>query len=332
MKRIAFAGVSHIHTPHFLKLLKARTDFEIAAAWDPDRARAEKVAAETGCKIAADPAELWNDPAIDAVAVCSETVHHRELVLPAAAKGKHLFVEKPLGFSAADALAMAAAIERAGVLFQTGYFMRGQPVHRALKRMVDDGVFGTITRVRHVNCHHGSLGGWFDGDYRWMADPAQAGCGAFGDLGTHSLDILMWLFGRPEQVTAEIRTVTGRYGEDCDETGTALLEFPGGIAGTLCGGWVDLANPVTCEVSGTEGFAFVCRGKLFVKSPKLEGADGETPWTALPEELPHAFTLFLDAVAGKQDVPLVTAAEAAERNVVMEALYRAARTRSWVQP
>ena len=42
---------------------------------------------------------------------------------------------------------------------------------------------------------------------------------SFGDLGTHSLDILMWLFGPVESVSAEVRVVTGRY-PGCDETGT----------------------------------------------------------------------------------------------------------------
>ena len=103
------------------------------------------------------------------------------------------------------------------------------------------------------------------------------------------------------------------------------------IAGTLSGGWVDVMNPVTCEISGTEGFAYVRNGELFVKSSKLDGADGSSPWKELPAELPHAFTLFLDAVEGKS-VPLVTADEAAARNVVMEAIYRAARTATWVKP
>ncbi len=329
MKRIAFAGVSHIHAPHFVKLLKERSDFEIVALWDPQPERAAKYAAETGAKVVSEAAALWQDPTIDAIVVCSETKLHKDLVPGAAAHGKQLFVEKPLGFSGSDALEMAAAIEKAGVLFQTGYFMRGFGAHRALKQLVDSGIFGTITRVRHVNCHHGSLGGWFDSDYRWMADPSQAGCGAFGDLGTHSLDILMWIFGKPEMVTGDIRVVTGRYGETCDETGTALLEFPGGAVGTLSGGWVDRMNPVTCEVSGTDAFAYICNGKLYVKSEQIEDADGTTPW-ALPADLPHAFTLFLDAVVGKGDIPLVSAREAAERNVVMEAIYKAAKTKSWI--
>ncbi len=328
MKKIAIAGVAHIHTPNFAKILKERPDVEVTAVWDHDRARAEKYAAQLGCAVRERADELWNDPAVDAVVICSETDRHKELVLAAVAAGKHLFVEKPLGFSAADALEMAKAIRKAGVLFQTGYFMRGNPVHLELKRLISEGAFGTVTRVRHTNCHQGSLGGWFDADYRWMADPAVAGCGAFGDLGTHSLDILMWLLGKPESVAADIRVVTGRYGEACDESGSALLKFPGGTVGVLAGAWVDPYHLVSCEVSGTEGGACVFNGQLYLQVPKLN-ADGKTPWLSLPEAMPHAFVLFLDALSGKQ-VPLISADEAAERNVVMEALYSAARTRQWV--
>jgi predicted dehydrogenase len=130
-------------------------------------------------------------------------------------------VEKPLGMGAADAYRMADAIEAAGVLFQTGYFMRGQPIHLFLREQLAAGSFGKVTRFRHTNCHQGSLKGWFDTEWRWMADTAQAGVGGFGDLGTHSLDILLWLMGHVDDATASIKVATGRYG-DCDEYGEGL--------------------------------------------------------------------------------------------------------------
>ena len=99
---------------------------------------------------------------------------------------------------------MAGAIEKNQLLFTTGYFMRTHPQNLFLKEQVAAGSFGKITRARGSNCHSGSLGGWFDTEWRWMADPAQAGCGAFGDLGTHVLDILLWLMGDVERVAASI--------------------------------------------------------------------------------------------------------------------------------
>src|SRR5690606_24945311 len=125
--------------------------------------------------------------------------------------------------------------------------------------------------------HSGSLGGWFDTDWLWMTDLAQAGVGAFGDLGTHSLDILMWLMGDVTRVTASIGVATGRYGA-CDEYGEGLLDFANGVVGTLAAGWVDVAHPVNVIVSGTEGHAYVSENQLFFKSSHVNGADGKEPW------------------------------------------------------
>ena len=101
---------------------------------------------------------------------------------------------------------MAEAIEKANLLFTTGYFMRADAKHIFLKQQVAEGNFGKITRARGSNCHSGSLGGWFDTEWRWMADVKQAGVGGFGDLGTHGLDILMWWMGDSpvEKTTAAI--------------------------------------------------------------------------------------------------------------------------------
>lgn len=331
MHTTALVGAAHIHTPGFIKRIKARNDVQVKWVWDHDQERATRRAVELGAVATADLEAIWRDPDVTSVIICSETNRHEALVRAAAQAQKHIFAEKPLGMGAHDSFAMAAAIEAAGVLFQTGYFMRGNPIHLFLRDQIQKGSFGKITRIRHTNCHSGSLGGWFDTEWRWMTDPTQAGVGAFGDLGTHSLDILMWLLGDIARVSASIKVVTARYG-DCDETGEALIEFENGVIGTLAAGWVDVAHPVSIILSGTEGHAYVADGKLYFKSSHVEGADGATPWTALPAELPHAFELFLDAVVGKGEVSLVTPWEAAARSAVMEAMYAAARDGVWAVP
>jgi len=278
-----------------------------------------------------DVRKIWADPDVKAVVICSETNRHHDLVLAAAAAGKHVFAEKPMGIGSRESDAMAEALEKAHVLFTTGYAMRCSPPILFLKQQVEQGVFGKITRVRGSNCHNGSLGRWFDTDWRWMADPKIAGVGAFGDLGTHSLDILMWMFGGVKAVAADIKVVTGNYG-DCDESGEALLKFDNGITGTLGAGWVDVANPVSLIISGTEGYAYIDRGNLFFTCKKVEGADGGTPWTKLPEALPGPMDQFIDAVAGKPAPNLVTPREAAARVSVMEAAYQGARQADWIKP
>ena len=330
MVSVALVGCAHIHTPGFVKRLQTRPDVRVKYVWDHQSDRAQKWARELSAQRADRVEQIWADAEIEGVVVCSETNRHEALVLAGAASGKHLFVEKPLGMGAEDAYRMADALERAGVIFQTGYFMRGWPVHQFLRAQIQQGNFGKITRVRHTNCHSGSHRGLFDTEWRWMADPTQAGGGAFGDLGTHSLDILLWLMGSVAAVTANVDVATGRYG-DCDEYGEGLLKFANGAIGSVAAGWVDVAHPVNLILSGTEGHAYVAEKQLYFQSDRVAGADGKEPWTDLPEAWPHAFELFLDALAG-QDVPLVGPREAATRSAVMEALYRGATTKRWVVP
>jgi len=328
---LAFVGCAHIHTPSYIGLLAKRPDVKVKYCWDHDQARGARRAGELKAKQTADLGQIWSDREVGAVVICSETNRHRDLVLAAAGARKHMFVEKPLGITARDSAEMASAIEKAGLIFTTGYFMRTQPHHLFLKEQVAKGSFGKITRARGSNCHSGSLGGWFDKEWRWMADPKIAGVGAFGDLGTHSLDILMWLLGDVASVAADIRTVTGRYG-DCDETGEALLQFKTGVIGTLAAGWVDVDNPVSLLISGTEGHAAIINDRLFFTCRKIAGANGKEPWADLPPAPPAPMDQFVDAVAGRQGLPLVTPREAAARVSVMEAAYQSARSHAWAGP
>ncbi|HEU5317454.1 MAG TPA: Gfo/Idh/MocA family oxidoreductase [Chloroflexota bacterium] len=335
MTTIALVGCAHIHTPGFIKKIQQRAGVRVKSVWDHNRTRGERRAAELGSRFVADAGEVWGDGDVEAVVICSETDRHQALVSAAADAKKDMFAEKPLGIGAKDSYAMAAAIEKAGVKFQTGYFQRGEPTNLWLKEQIQGGTFGTITRVRGSNCHGGALGGWFDpqtekveADWRWMADPKVAGVGAFGDLGTHALDILLWWLGEVERGTAQLDPVTNRY-DGCDETGEGLFRFKSGTIGTLAAGWVDVADPVKYVVSGTEGHAAVVNGQLFVSSKKL-GSDCKQPWTDLPERKPAGFDAFLDYVEGK-DATLVQVREAAYRVAVMEALYEGARRGGWAE-
>ena len=326
---LAVVGVAHIHTPGYLGIAKKRTDVRVKYVWDHEAARAEKRAQEVNARAVTDLSVIWSDPEVQAVVILSETNRHHDLVLAAAKAGKHLFVEKPLGITAKESVAMAKAIDRAGLLFTTGYFSRIDPKNIFLKKEIAAGNFGTITRVRASNCHNGSLGGWFDTDWRWMADPKQSGVGAFGDLGTHKLDILMWMLGDLDSVTAQIQPVTHRYG-DTDETGEALLRFKSGVIGTLAAGWVDIDDPVKLLISGTQGHAVVYNDQLFYRSEKVEGSDSRKPFKDFPPAPKLPMHQFLDAVAGAKDEPLVKPLEAAARVVAMQAIYEGAKDHKWV--
>ena len=138
MKNIAFAGCAHIHTPSFIKMLKERSgEFKVVKVWDHNAERAKANAESLNAVVCETPEEIANDPAIDAVVITSETNRHLELTTLMANAGKHLFVEKPLGFAAADAKELAQLIRSKGIIFQTGYFMRGLGAIRQIKKLAE---------------------------------------------------------------------------------------------------------------------------------------------------------------------------------------------------
>ena len=141
-----------------------------------------------------------------------------------------------------------------------------------------------------------------------MANPKVAGVGAFGDLGTHSLDIMLWLMGDVSAVTAKLDAGTGPY-DGCDETGEAMLRFKSGVIGTLAAGWDDVSNPVRLLISGTEGHAAIINDQLHYKSSRAPRFDGTQPVRAaeMPAAVPAGLDAFLNSIVGQSGATLVTA-------------------------
>lgn len=328
MQTTAFLGVAHIHTPGFISTINKREDVRCKLVFDAQPERGEKRAGELGARFEPSLDAVLSDPEVTSVVICSETVLHAELVPRAVQSGKNLFVEKPLSNSVAEASAMQSAIEASGLVFQTGFFQRSNPAMRFLKQEIEAGHLGTVTRMRHTNCHSGALGGWFDEDWRWIADKELAGGGGFADLGAHSLDIILWAMrptcGAVKGVAGMVGTATRRYG-DIDEYGAGLLQFENGAIAEVEASWVDPKLSAPIEVNGTRGQIQVRAGKVFYFSDLVEGADG-SEWSELPASGPHAFELFWDRLEGKElAVPLVTIDEAGEEARVMARLYESLR-------
>lgn len=330
MIRLAIAGTAHIHMPAFVGMLKADPRVQVAAVWDHDLARAERNAQSLEAPTVGSLEDALNRA--DAVLVCSETDRHHEIVIAAAQAGKHLFVEKPLSMRGSGAQVMVDAIERAGVLYQTGFGKRCYGYNLFLREQILAGAFGKLTRARVSVVHGGALGPKFDSEWRWMADPARAGGGGFLDLGTHGLDLLVWLLGEAESVTARIDTALERY-PGCDEYGEGLIRFACGVTATLAAGWVDIADPYDIALWGTEGAAYVTRDdRLFFRSKHVPGADGKQPWTNLPPNSSPCFVQFLDAIAAGNPRGMISPREAAYVDALMGKLYQGARERTWVTP
>lgn len=323
---IAILGCAHIHVPHYLGAIAARSDVALIAVADDDPALAESTADRAGSTVRSVDAILL-DPAIDAVLVCSRTARRRPLFEAVAAARKPLFVEKPLAVNGSDARMLASLISASPALFHVGYFMRELEAYRVARDLVLSGRLGTVTRARISILHNGSNERWFVGDYGWMLEESEAGFGHFGDLGVHAVDLLLWIFGiGVEAVTASVGRVPGAQGA-LDHFGEGTLRYASGVLATIAASGVNASSPLTIELHGTAGVVLVEGGRLLTYGLTVEQAPavrGPTPKDGLD--------LFLDAVKGdpraiKRLIDPVTAAQSV---VLVDAMYRAARSSQWI--
>ena len=224
--------------------------------------------------------ELVAHPDIDLVDICTPPGTHAEIAIAAAAAGKAVLSEKPLGTSFAQALAATRAVEQGRVQNAIGFNYRRLPAVALMRRMIAEGSIGEVRLWR---------GTWLSDEFTdpatpfdWRFDRAMGGT-TIADLGSHMLDMALWMVGPIREVSGQsatfIRTRPTQDGERAvtiDDASSALLQFEGGARGTIEMARLAIRRPCDfrIEVNGS-------RGTLVFDYPRLNelryGAGDDDP-------------------------------------------------------
>jgi predicted dehydrogenase len=225
---------------------------------------AQTAAAEIGCDFwTADYHQLLARPDIEAVDVCVPNHMHAEIVQAAAAAGKHIYCEKPLATGVAEAKAMVAAVQAAGIITQMTFNFRFFPAVLRAQQLVQEGFLGRIFSFR---------GRYYRSSYidpqkplTWRQRKAIAGGGALFDIGSHILDLLYSLLGPYESVQATMDTLIrmrptapgSKESQPVDVDDIALLHLrtAGGVLGLVEASRMGtgLTNDLQFEIFGEQG-------------------------------------------------------------------------------
>jgi predicted dehydrogenase len=191
----AYARVRH-HYPH-------ATQFpELVAIADDAPGRAADAVRQFGAPTAlTDWRALLDDPTIRAVSVTAPNFLHREIGTAAVTAGKHLWIEKPVGLNAYDALAVARAADAHGVRTAVGFNYRNAPAVAAARKLIADGELGEITHARFYFLS--DYAAHPDGALSWRFQRARGGNGVLGDLASHAVDLVRYLLGEVDSVVAD---------------------------------------------------------------------------------------------------------------------------------
>ncbi|HEY8742280.1 MAG TPA: Gfo/Idh/MocA family oxidoreductase [Chloroflexota bacterium] len=170
-----------------------------------DRAGVEQAARQMGWQqVATDWKEVVKRPDIDLVDIVTPGDSHAEIAIAAAQAGKHVFCEKPLANTVAEAERMVEAVQKAGVRNMVAFNYRRVPAIAYARQLIDEGRIG---RIYHFRARY--LQDWImDPNFPlvWRLDKNAAGSGPMGDLGAHIIDLARYLVGEFDEVTGMAET------------------------------------------------------------------------------------------------------------------------------
>ena len=207
---IGYGGIGRVHAAAYRAIpfhygLPADS-ISIAGVATTRSETAERAAAEIGCEFYTDDyRDLLARADIDAVDICTPNNSHHEIVLAAAAAGKHIYCEKPLAMNVAEALSMVKAVDAAGLKGQMTFNFRFFPAITRAKQLMDEGFVGRVFSFR--GRYHRSSYISSDKPMSWRLKREFTGGGALFDLGSHILDLLTYLLGDFAAVNATLDTL-----------------------------------------------------------------------------------------------------------------------------
>jgi len=278
---IGTGGMGKAHATAFRNVplvfgnVPGRPILEIVA--DIDAKALEKWAGEFGfVRWTTNWKEIVEDPHVDIVDITTPNHLHAEMAIAAAHAGKHIYCEKPLATTSADASRIVAAVEKSGVINIVGFNYLKNPAQAFAQQLIASGELGEITLFR----------GTFDQDFlanpdvpfSWRLDRTLAGTGALGALGSHTIAFAHFLVGDILDVCGLSATKIKERAVPAGGTGYAataqsggakravenedlmefLIRFENGAIGTIGTSRIGMGRKLGLgyEIQGTKGSLF----------------------------------------------------------------------------
>ncbi|AIC93972.1 MULTISPECIES: Gfo/Idh/MocA family protein [Shouchella] len=262
--KVGIIGVGGIATNRHIPALQTIEDVEVYGVYDVNQVRATEVAASFAIPfIANSESELFAQ--VDAVVICTPNKFHHQSVLQALQAGKHVFCEKPMAITNAEAVEMEKAASEGKNVLQIGYHYRFKKEALAAKKLIQTGEIGDPLVIRVEGMRRRKVPGW-----GVFINKDLQGGGCLMDYGCHLLDLALWLVDYPEieSVHGQTYELVSRHEDQVNEWGaydatkidvedhaTAYITFKNGATMLFETSWAANvpSDKETISISGTTG-------------------------------------------------------------------------------
>ncbi len=230
-----------------------------------------------------DSAELIRSGLVDAVLVATPHYDHTTIGVDAMQQGLHLLTEKPISVHKADCEKLIAAhAANPGLVFGAMFQQRTDPVWKKMKKLIESGEIGEITRVNWI------ITNWFrtEAYYAsggWRATWSGEGGGILLNQCPHNLDMWQWLFGMPSKIRAFMQ-FGAKHDIEVEDQVTAYLEYASGATGAFIVSTGEAPGTNRLEIAGE-------RGKMVVEHGKILFTRNEMPMTEFSRTTDRGFAV-----------------------------------------
>jgi predicted dehydrogenase len=232
MIRLGVVGLGKMGLSH-LSMLNAHPSVSVEGVCDTSGYLNSLLGKYTGLSTFSQLDSMLDEVDLDAIVICTPSFLHADQVSAALARDLHVFCEKPLCLNPVDSWRLTRMAEQRGLVTQVGYHHRFVGAFQEVKRLLDTGALGTVTRVLAeaygpvVLRNKGTT---------WRSRPS-AGGGCLYDYAAHPLNLLTWYFGPATGVSG---SVLGRvFSRETDDEVAATLRFGDAVDAQLSVSWCD---------------------------------------------------------------------------------------------
>ncbi|MGI8644058.1 MAG: Gfo/Idh/MocA family protein [Thermomicrobiales bacterium] len=269
---VGIVGAGIISKAH-ARAIAALDDVRLVAVADPVEEAGTAVAGEFGAEWVSDAVTLYVRDDVDIVVLATPSGLHAEQAVTAANARKHIVTEKPMATTPDDADRMTAAAKAAGVEMAVIFQNRFHRDALRLKRAIEAGLFGTpILGNALVHWHRSQE--YYDASGGWRGTWALDGGGALMNQSIHTIDLLQWIMGPIDRLSAETATLAHQM--ETEDVASATLRFQNGALGAIQGTTAAKNDaPIRLEIIGTEGRGALEGGRITIWEPQRDVPDDE---------------------------------------------------------
>ena len=256
--RIGIAGMGNMGKFHAGYLLDGKVErCVLTAVADAVPANLENY---KNLKTFEDSAEMVRSGEIDAIIIATPHFLHTTIGIDALQNNIHVLVEKPISVHKADCERLLAAHSNKELIFSAMFQSRTESKHRRIKKLIDEGELGTLTRVNWIVTDWYRTEAYYSSG-GWRATWKGEGGGVLLNQCPHNLDLLQWFCGRPSRVRGFCQL--GRYHNiEVEDNVTAYMDFPGGATGVFVTSTGESPGTNRLEIAGERGKVVLEAGKL----------------------------------------------------------------------